>query len=332
MYWFSRLSRYMLALDEPYRDPITRGRIRSPCQFADRLFRCFDSLASFSQSLIMSMVACRWPRSFLAGSRRGLIFLRLEHGLETRCRFATRYWRDLGWITGQDSGSLSLPCSSDRPDRQRRLGQRSQDHSFQPGPQIIVLSSQYGPTMSQAPPVMTSQSEQTAAKPRSCVVCRRRKVKCDKGSPCSNCRQANIACVLPSTDRPPRWARRLERFGSNIDAAFNTPNPPVMERVRHLENLVKKLRLQLEEARATNVLSSNGTPGTRTPGRSSHGHQSQESPTKTTADSIQKPFGRLVLEDANKSRYVSSGFWSQVNDEVGGSSISIDLLIDCTPA
>ena len=155
-------------------------------------------------------------------------------------------------------------------------------------------------------------------KQRSCVVCRTRKVRCDKLSPCSNCRRANIACVFPSTDRPPRWARRLERVANN--AALNAQPEPagaqVMERLKTLESLVKELSCQLEQA---NAAATGGSPGVNSPGGSSHDRdtdQLSDALPKMNAGNVQKQFGRLVLQDANRSRYVSSGFWSRVNDEV----------------
>jgi hypothetical protein len=155
-------------------------------------------------------------------------------------------------------------------------------------------------------------------KQRSCVVCRTRKVRCDKLSPCSNCRRANIACVFPSTDRPPRWARRLERVANN--AALNAQPEPadsrVMERLKTLESLVKELSGQLEQA---NAAATGGSPGVNSPGGSSHDrdtNQPNDALPEMNAGNVQKQFGRLVLQDANRSRYVSSGFWSRVNDEV----------------
>jgi hypothetical protein len=103
-----------------------------------------------------------------------------------------------------------------------------------------------------------------APKLRSCVVCRTRKVRCDKLSPCSNCRRANIA---PSTDRPPRWARRLERVAnnaaSNAQASKDTDAAAaqVMERLRNLESLVKELSGQLEQANAAASSAAGGSSG-----------------------------------------------------------------------
>jgi hypothetical protein len=76
-----------------------------------------------------------------------------------------------------------------------------------------------------------------------------------------------------------------------------------MERVQYLEALVKDLSGQLEQAKAHAATSpkADGPP---------EGNSSD-----STSD-VQRQFGRLVLQDANQSRYVSSGFWSRVNDEV----------------
>ncbi|KAH8698681.1 fungal-specific transcription factor domain-containing protein [Talaromyces proteolyticus] len=148
----------------------------------------------------------------------------------------------------------------------------------------------------------------STARLRSCVTCRSRKVRCDKQSPCSNCRRANIACVVPSTDRPPRWARRLDRITNNAASASDPRVNQVMERLHTLEGLVKELSGQLEQANATansTVASSSGD--TEPP---------QENSSNTSPANVQNKFGRLVLQDASSSRYISSGFWSRVGYEL----------------
>ncbi|KAF7888779.1 hypothetical protein EAF00_009079 [Botryotinia globosa] len=182
----------------------------------------------------------------------------------------------------------------------------------------------------------------TSVKLRSCVICRSRKVRCDKLSPCSNCRRANIPCVLPSTDRPPRWARRLERAG-NLAAEPNGTKPakeisskgdPIIERLHNLENLVKELRGQLEHANATAGQFSNdgllGLGGSdSSPLDLNHDLQSFKDNTSVehTSD-VQKKFGRLVLKDVNRSRYISSGFWARMNDEIEGLQMESRGAID----
>ncbi|KAL9618378.1 MAG: hypothetical protein Q9160_006886 [Pyrenula sp. 1 TL-2023] len=181
----------------------------------------------------------------------------------------------------------------------------------------------------------TPSSAPVAPKLRSCVVCRNRKVRCDKQSPCSNCRRAKIPCVFSSTERPPRWARRLDRLTNNVPST-NAPGPPdadpgvekVMERLLNLENLVQELRHQLEQTHASASSTGGGSSEVNSPESSiqvhdgeqlrEHGEQLREQSPATDTSSVRKQFGRLVFQDASHSRYISSGFWSRVDDELDG--------------
>ncbi len=95
-----------------------------------------------------------------------------------------------------------------------------------------------------------------------------------------------------------------------------------MDRLRSLECLVKQLSGQLEQAHAAARTSSaaGSSPEVNSPGSPAQDrdaeHQRHTSPATSTG-SVQEQFGRLVVQDASRSRYVSSGFWSRVNDEVG---------------
>jgi hypothetical protein len=92
-----------------------------------------------------------------------------------------------------------------------------------------------------------------------------------------------------------------------------------MDRLRNLESLVKELSGQLEQAHAAANPPSAGSPGFKSTGRSPQDHEAEnqgKTSPATNTSSVQKQFGRLVLQDASHSRYVSSGFWSRVNDEV----------------
>ncbi|KAH7156723.1 fungal-specific transcription factor domain-containing protein [Dactylonectria macrodidyma] len=175
-------------------------------------------------------------------------------------------------------------------------------------------------TSSVSTPASASASA-SATKLRSCVVCRSRKVRCDKLSPCSNCRRANIACVVPSNDRPPRWARRLERITKDAASAERTPRDAdpgalqVMERLRNLENLVKELSGQLEQANAA-VESAHEREANR----------QMSTASSPDAAAMQQHFGRLVLQDTSQSHYIGSGFWSRVSDELDGLKIDTRRL------
>ena len=163
-----------------------------------------------------------------------------------------------------------------------------------------------------------------APKTRSCVVCRSRKVRCDKLNPCSNCRKANVTCIFPASNRPPKWARRLERISkeAGLDEQPVTSQDgnvqQVMQRLQSLEGLVKDLSGQLEQANSASPSALDGSSGVGSPDSSSHGHdQSQRTAAATSVSDIQEHTGRLIIQDRNRSRYLSSAFWSRVNDEVG---------------
>ncbi len=159
-----------------------------------------------------------------------------------------------------------------------------------------------------------------ASKPRSCVTCRSRKVRCDKKSPCSNCRRAQIPCVLPSDDKPPRWARRLDRLshaGAVAAAPADAGSNQVMNRLQNLEDLVKNLSAELHQARAAADNSAQGSVSP--PSTKAWQTQPQEaaSPASTGSNSqTNRQWGRLIPGNSGQSQYVASGFWSQISDEV----------------
>ncbi|KAF5027602.1 hypothetical protein F66182_272 [Fusarium sp. NRRL 66182] len=163
-----------------------------------------------------------------------------------------------------------------------------------------------------------SASPASATKLRSCVVCRSRKVRCDKLSPCSNCQRANIPCVVQSNDRPPRWARRLERItnethGAASQAASNPRTDQVMERLQTLENLVKELSGQLAVANAATKRDASAEAASSLECR-----KDETSPSSASTSDVQKHFGRMILQDGDRGRYIASGFWSRISDELDG--------------
>lgn len=93
-----------------------------------------------------------------------------------------------------------------------------------------------------------------------------------------------------------------------------------MDRLRNLEGLVKELRGQL--AASTGPISSTSSPKSQEAETPAHSFQSAE----TTG--LHRHFGRMVVQDSNHSRYVSSGFWSRVDDELGGLKMDLQNLGD----
>lgn len=171
---------------------------------------------------------------------------------------------------------------------------------------------------------------------RSCVTCRRRKVKCDKKNPCSNCTKAGSACVFPAPGRAPRRPRQGGKVVSEREAEL-------LKRLRRLEGVVEELSGQVEiEAVKHSPSSDNSslpkdgdsvdtqsgkTNTVRVVGMD-EGSGNRKAwlarsfrigggPPKTafSVDEIQTGVGRLVV-DEGKSHYVASPFWARITDEV----------------
>ncbi|KAL3478776.1 fungal-specific transcription factor domain-containing protein [Aspergillus californicus] len=161
----------------------------------------------------------------------------------------------------------------------------------------------------ESPPPAAPQEHSLRDAPalRSCVTCRRRKVRCNKRSPCSNCVKAGIDCIFPPPGRAPRQTKR-----PHVEIG------DVLSRLRQLESIVEA---------AINNPSSHATPA---PPQQNSDVSSGESPAQsrnegeagcpTTANRNQLPsleheFGRLVVDD-DKSRYVSNRLWASLGDEI----------------
>ena len=161
----------------------------------------------------------------------------------------------------------------------------------------------------------------SALNSRSCITCRKRKVRCDKRHPCSNCNRAAIECVFPGPGRAPRRSRKPE-------------NQELLARLRRLEGVVQKFQKGADENGLTiieNVEAENTSPQPASPNETckikqeQHGlpgiYENWKSDLKDGAThtdgtaGVAKEFGRLVVEDG-RSRYVSNKFWSSLSEEV----------------
>ncbi|KAJ5746503.1 hypothetical protein N7520_011685 [Penicillium odoratum] len=167
-----------------------------------------------------------------------------------------------------------------------------------------------------------------SASSRSCVTCRRRKVRCNKRSPCSNCVKANIDCVFPPPGRAPRRSKR-------------PPDAELLSRLRRLEGVIQHLSEKngeagsvssvsptqpasssLSSAAVTNTTANTSPPTTINPttfvdAKLQNGVCPFEDndPKKITPNKFENEFGRLVI-DEGRSRYVSNRLWASLGDEV----------------
>ncbi|KAK3074291.1 hypothetical protein LTR53_003402 [Teratosphaeriaceae sp. CCFEE 6253] len=169
--------------------------------------------------------------------------------------------------------------------------------------------------------------------PRSCVTCRKRKVKCDKIHPCSNCNRQHIECLFPAPGRAPRKSRKL---GDGRDKEL-------LERLRRLEGVVKGLGVDVlpdgevaeagkpKESHGERVLKASVGDGDDHPQKdeqmedeiavSPEAAQEQDFKAKTRymeeqeRGRFENRFGRLVINEG-KSRYINNSFWANLSNEV----------------
>ncbi|KAI8668094.1 Zn(2)-C6 fungal-type domain-containing protein [Fusarium keratoplasticum] len=159
----------------------------------------------------------------------------------------------------------------------------------------------------------------------SCVICRRRKVRCDRRDPCSNCVKNNIECHFPVTGRIPR---RNQNPG-----AYKSPaqkQSELLSRLRRLESVVTELAAQVEDGSqdpraaiapgpsgAASISSSETGP---TPAGSEDPSVTESSLTTSSTSQqagseYDEEFGRLVV-DKDGGLHVGNRFWSVFCGEV----------------
>lgn len=142
----------------------------------------------------------------------------------------------------------------------------------------------------------------SAPNPRSCVTCRRRKVKCDKKQPCSNCTRAKIECIFPGPGRAPRKSRK-------------PPDGELMDRLRRLEGVVQSLNAQVEEHEQEAAERERQGSHMECPYGGSGSSQSPSVNVDNSVEGLESRFGRLVV-DQGRSRYINNSFWASLNNEV----------------
>lgn len=144
--------------------------------------------------------------------------------------------------------------------------------------------------------------------PRSCITCRRRKVKCDKKQPCSNCARAKIECIFPGPGRAPRKSRKPQ-------------DAELLERLRRLEGVVQNLNAQVEEHEqeaAERERDNNSGSRQGSVSENCFSNTTKHSPSVAVDNSVEgleNRFGRLVVEKG-RSRYINNSFWASLNNEV----------------
>lgn len=170
---------------------------------------------------------------------------------------------------------------------------------------------------------------------RSCVTCRRRKVKCDKQDPCAHCVRGKTECIYPAAGRAPRKPRQTS--GKQV----GDREAELLKRLRRLEGVVEELSGQVElgsvrQSPASDQLSpSRDASVMDQSGLRPHNVRVVGMDEGTKKDWLAKQFrigigppktyfsvenaaqgiGKLILT-AGKSNYTESPFWASITEEM----------------
>ncbi|KAH6665041.1 hypothetical protein B0J14DRAFT_241526 [Halenospora varia] len=166
----------------------------------------------------------------------------------------------------------------------------------------------------------TSDDIHTSTLAKPCISCRKRKVKCSKTRPCSNCFRAKQLCLYDGDEPEPHIARQgIERYSST--------DGEVRERLARLEKLMEMMvvrengevttRRSPEIAGAPSVAAAQDTLSHVTHRPSFSPSLSQSSHTKTTPpfETSSALVGQILFQELH-SAYFDSDFWAGLVTEI----------------
>ncbi|KAI1824002.1 hypothetical protein F4861DRAFT_508042 [Xylaria intraflava] len=139
---------------------------------------------------------------------------------------------------------------------------------------------------------------------RSCVLCRQRKVKCDRLQPCSNCLKVGADCV-----HPPGAGRAAKRPRQVVDGK-------ILNRLAQLETTIKRLQQQSKGREADSHPAPGSTPQHAPPTRPQTRDSRGFLVSNTGQGATELPgVGRLVVEES-QSLYVSNIIWADLTESI----------------
>ncbi len=149
------------------------------------------------------------------------------------------------------------------------------------------------PVLGRLNPAKTGK-DSAAPGARSCVSCRKRKVRCDRSQPCLNCRKAGVLCV----SSPSRREKRRDSRSAHD-----------MELVARLQELENAIGIRQQAGPVVQVAQAESR-------RSAQEASTQDKCYSTgSPDAIGKDFGRLVMNEG-QSQYLSQSFWAVAGGNV----------------
>ena len=159
--------------------------------------------------------------------------------------------------------------------------------------------------------------------PWSCATCRRRKVRCDRLQPCSNCTRTHISCDYPVSTRPPRRSQFVDSYYKRV---VKKKESQLLDRLGRLEGMVEELRARyepesngsqsqltsLEKTASAKAVAHQGPHISQDLGLESADSISQEG---AAASDVSRADQRVLVDEAGNRRPLSH-FWTAFQDEV----------------
>lgn len=135
---------------------------------------------------------------------------------------------------------------------------------------------------------------------RSCIECSRRKVRCDRQSPCNNCVRADSECIFPKFRKRPV---KKQKAGSREEQSSSVALPSSGSQVVNDEPPSGSI--------TTVITPTSSQDGGQIAKRSS---VASEGLYDRIADRREEP--TWLVRQQNKSRYISNNFWASMTREV----------------
>jgi hypothetical protein len=174
------------------------------------------------------------------------------------------------------------------------------------------------PGLPQPPP------QQKQPRVLSCVLCQKRKIKCDRTIPCANCIKANVTCT-PSKPAPPRHRsrprkdlqERLSRCEALLKQYSDKPDTPLPQPGSSMAGAMAGSVTGTPSGTGTGT-SSPSMPGVGlpkppwSPSQASQASQSSQAASDTSSPSV----ARMTTTDAGLPRFIDTHMFAVISDEV----------------
>jgi hypothetical protein len=135
-----------------------------------------------------------------------------------------------------------------------------------------------------------------------CLSCRRRKVRCDRRSPCTQCAKTGIDCAFPSSGRLPT---RRDELAAGSGPSRDRKQADLLARLKRLEGVLRDLGVEPDGSVGSGSVAG-GSSSART--TASQGNDDDD-------HLLVRNLGSMVVSK-DETVYLPSRFWQHITEEV----------------